>query len=368
MYNETQADSGGPGEVQGAVLQPPRTPQVSAQKTRQILCVMRMPPDLDGHGGSQRAWRLVEALRPHGKVHFVLVYRSQDDDCVYTSLAPLEPLVESITRINVAGWQGTLKRPFGFIPAKLCDLYNMRSHEAPQLSHAELAGIAERLPLRNPDIVFAGRLCSAVIMQSLMDRGLLSSTLRLVDFDDIMSKFRMRQARSSGSTMNFFRRAHARVDGRIIARAEKQMARSWHGVSVCTDEDVASLRAAHPDATVIKIPNVVCRDFLPPRVRDGEFRLLFAGNLSFSANTEGLRVFVEHGWPQLLRLVPEAKLTVVGLNPSTEVVDLATAHGFPLHANVPSLQPFYADCDVVIAPILFGSGTRIKILEAMAYG
>lgn len=334
----------------------------------EILCVMRMPPDLDGHGGSQRAWHLVEALRPHGRVHFVLVFRDQDLDCVDASLASIEPFVASVTRINIEGWRCTPSKPSAVLNPGVWDLFRMRSHEAPRLSGDELRSIAARLPLHRPDIIFAGRLCSAVILQGLLARNLLSTSLKIVDFDDVLSKFRMRQIRSAGRAFGRQWRALAHIDARILSRQERLIANSWHGVSVCTDEDVANLQTVHPHATVVKIPNVVHRDLLPSRVADGRFRILFTGNLSAAPNVHGLKTFVEDCWAALRDEVPGAELVLVGLNPTPAVVALAERHGLPLHSNVPSLRPFYEECDVTIAPILFGSGTRIKILESMAYG
>jgi glycosyltransferase involved in cell wall biosynthesis len=203
------------------------------------------------------------------------------------------------------------------------------------------------------------------MLQSLVDRHLLEADCRIVDFDDIMSKFRTRQLHAA---TNKVRRALMRLDAWLIRRAERRIMDSWHGVSVCTDDDAAALRSASPAAFVAKVVNVVDRSRLPPRPADGHFRILFAGNLAFSANTDGLRVFVEEGWPALVEAVPTARLAIVGLNPSQEIFELAEQKGFDLHPNVPSLRPYYENCDVVIAPILFGSGTRIKILEAMAYG
>lgn len=329
---------------------------------------MRMPPNENGHGGSQRAWHLLHALLPHGDVHFVLMYRAQDKDCISASLEPLRPFVASITRIEIAGWQATWVRRYKVIPAGIWNLFKMRSQEAPHLSAAELESVAARLPIRDPDVIFAGRLCVAVILESVRRRGLLASQLRVVDFDDIMSKFYRRQSRSLQTQQALKKRLLGRLDSAIVARSEAAISRSWHGVSVCTDEDVAGLSRDRRVKTAMKIPNAVRRELLPLRPRDGSFKVLFVGNLNFFPNIDGLRVFAESAWPRLRRAVPEAQVVVVGLNPAQMVLELVQRHGFELQANAPSLQPFYLDCDAVIAPILFGSGTRIKILEAMAYG
>jgi glycosyltransferase involved in cell wall biosynthesis len=36
-----------------------------------------------------------------------------------------------------------------------------------------------------------------------------------------------------------------------------------------------------------------------------------------------------------------------------------------LHGRVPSVEPYYAGAHAVIVPVLFGSGTRLKMVEAM---
>src|SRR4051812_31160905 len=111
-----------------------RNPSRRRGQPPQILCVMRMPPDLDGHGGSQRPWHLLQALRPHGDVHFVLVYRGQDLDCVETSLAPLEGRAASVTRIDIPDWNTAEDAQYGIIHPRLWDLMRVGSIEAPRFS------------------------------------------------------------------------------------------------------------------------------------------------------------------------------------------------------------------------------------------
>ena len=331
-----------------------------------ILCVMRIPPSLDGHGGSQRAWRLVEALRETAPVHFVLISRATDLDAATVSLEPLRPLVESITSIDIPEWQPT-QRSDMLVP-KLSpgwvDLVRMGSQEAVRLPLAAQRRIAEALPVREVDTLFCGRLVSSVFMQGLIDRDLLKVRRRVVDFDDLMSRFRERQ-RAFLRPQN---RMIASIDVRVIRAAEKRIAESWGAVSVCTDEDVELLRERFPTAHAVKIPNVIERPRLAPRTATGRPRVLFVGNLSFAANVHGLRLFLREAWPSIAAARPEIELQVVGLNPSPELLALREETAFDLQANVPSVEPYYAGADVVIAPILIGSGTRIKILESMAFG
>jgi glycosyltransferase involved in cell wall biosynthesis len=334
----------------------------------QILCVMRMPPDPDGHGGSQRAWALVEMLRHYGEVHFVLLYRDLDEDCVAATLAEVSAIAASVTRVDIAGWRGVDRRVFGVFHPGIVELLTMRSHEAPRLPARELHAIAEALPIRRPDLIFAGRLCCAVIIEALIELRLLPDVWRVVDFDDLMSNFKRTQIATAGASLGRQGRVLAAIDARVIARAEARMARRWHGVGLTAEADAVAVRDMARAAPVVWMPNIVERETLSPRVADGTFRVLFTGNLRFAANAEGLDVFITQAWPLLRRAVPGAALTIVGKGPPEALLARAAALGIALHADVPAVAPYYADCDVVIAPILFGSGTRIKILEAMAFG
>jgi glycosyltransferase involved in cell wall biosynthesis len=345
-------------------LSPPR---VAAARPK-ILCLMRMPPDLNGHGGSQRAWHLLQALQPLGEVHFVLLYRDVDADCVGVPLAHLQPFTASITSVCISAWNPTGIKKFKVLHPWLVDIFKFRSQVAPRFGKRDLREIAARLPLADPDVIFACRLEMATVVQDLIDAGLLRAAPLVVDFDDIMSRFKERQIASMGPQWGLQGPVLAKAEVRLIRAAEDRIAKSCRGVSVCTDEDVTALRERYPGQAVVKIPNIIVRERLAPRQADGRFKILFAGNLRFYPNVDGLKIFVEQAWPAVLAAVPRAELMIVGMNPLPDVVEIAAAHGFALHANVPAMQPYYEDCDAVIAPILFGSGTRIKILEAMAYG
>jgi glycosyltransferase involved in cell wall biosynthesis len=95
--------------------------------------------------------------------------------------------------------------------------------------------------------------------------------------------------------------------------------------------------------------------------------VLFFGQLSYRPNTEGITRFIHLGWPRVRERAPEATLRVVGPNAGRELARVVDqTDGVELVGLVPELAPELASARVVIAPIRFGGGTRIKVLEAMA--
>src|ERR1700744_6263739 len=101
-----------------------------------ILCLMPFPPSSEGHGGSQRAWYLLNALAAVAPVHLVLVYPPTFEQTANTNLERVEPLVEGVTLIETPEWSPSwhvLPR----MPKRIgrwVDLARMGSSYAPMLS------------------------------------------------------------------------------------------------------------------------------------------------------------------------------------------------------------------------------------------
>ena len=94
--------------------------------------------------------------------------------------------------------------------------------------------------------------------------------------------------------------------------------------------------------------------------------LLFVGSLDYFPNTDGLTWFYENIWPKLLSRIPDTTLVVVGRGNVSNL-------GFMQHpqikiiGRVENVSEFYFNAQISIVPLLDGSGTRLKIPEAMAH-
>jgi len=94
-------------------------------------------------------------------------------------------------------------------------------------------------------------------------------------------------------------------------------------------------------------------------------RLLFVGS-NTAPNVVGLEWFFAHVWPLLRRQVSSIMLDVVGS------VAGGFAKGGPqgvaFHGQVDAVEPYYARAGIVLSPLTFGSGLKIKLVEALAHG
>ena len=139
---------------------------------------------------------------------------------------------------------------------------------------------------------------------------------------------------------------------------------------VASGEDAAALAREGIDAAVL--PNVPfdqdAAGPLPPSADDGR-DVLFVGDLEFPPNRDGLERFLSQCWPVVREKVAGARLRVVGRG-----LDAARRQRWSQVAGVEpvgfadDLSAEYAAAAVTVAPIWWGGGTKIKVVESAANG
>jgi glycosyltransferase involved in cell wall biosynthesis len=160
------------------------------------------------------------------------------------------------------------------------------------------------------------------------------------------------------------RRRFAQAELWKVRREEQRAWRTMDLSLAVSDLDAAAMRAG--GARVQMCPNgtdPVERLPFPSRSKEDPLGLLFVGSVDYQPNYAGLRWFIEHVLWRLQHTVPTV-LDVVG----SKRRELPHVAGVSYHGQVRSVLPFYERAHVAIVPVLFGSGTRLKVVEAMALG
>ena len=93
--------------------------------------------------------------------------------------------------------------------------------------------------------------------------------------------------------------------------------------------------------------------------------VLFQGLLRYPPNIDAARWLASEVGPALRTLVPDAEIRLVGEHPP-ELSSLDDRPRFTVTGRVPDIATELARADVVMVPVRYGSGTRLKILEAFA--
>lgn len=175
--------------------------------------------------------------------------------------------------------------------------------------------------------------------------------------------------RYSGVIHSPLRRIYSAWTAGQLERLERSILRTALGHVVCSEREQKELHTKEPAARVAVVPNGVDTAYfseLGPRPRLS--RIIFVGSMSYYPNIEAAVTFTRNVWPHLRDRLPGYSLTLVGANPAPAVLALRQTTGVEVTGTVPDLRPYYREALAAIVPLRTGSGTRLKILEAMAAG
>src|SRR5438132_6051692 len=94
----------------------------------------------------------------------------------------------------------------------------------------------------------------------------------------------------------------------------------------------------------------------------------FVANMAWSPGYLAAVRLITSIFPMVRARIPDARLLIVGWNARTALSQYLGSPGIEIHQNVPDPRPYFEQLGVFTYPLPRGSGTMIKVLEAMAYG
>lgn len=146
----------------------------------------------------------------------------------------------------------------------------------------------------------------------------------------------------------------------LYRRLEQEWLPRFDTLLVASEADRARLK--HRDVRVFAnaLPELPA-----PRVAEQNV-ILFSGNLAYHPNVEAVRWFRQAVWPLLRERLPEAGWRLAGRNPEAVARLVAGDPRIVLAGPMEDAVATLAQAKLCVAPLLSGSGTRFKILEAWA--
>jgi glycosyltransferase involved in cell wall biosynthesis len=157
---------------------------------------------------------------------------------------------------------------------------------------------------------------------------------------------------------------------RRFATASVALERKWlpefDRLLVTSQEDSKRVQGIASDSNIAVYPNALPYIAAPPREERNE--IVFSGNLEYAPNVSAVRFFRERVWPILRSRWPDLRWKIVGRNADAIRSLVADDARIELTGFVENALTSLAQSQVAIVPLLAGSGTRVKILEAWAAG
>ncbi|WP_322481190.1 glycosyltransferase [Thermogemmatispora sp.] len=195
-----------------------------------------------------------------------------------------------------------------------------------------------------------------------------------IDCHNVESELALQLAELAGSPREA---EEARLRHLVFRRRERRCFPAADEVWLPSEEDVCRQRqVCGPSAAVHwrVIPNALdLRQYEPPRAStSGElaaeesFDIVYPAEFGYGPNVEAAAFLSGRILPAVRRRCPQARLVLVGRDRYGLVSCLRREPEVVVTDTVPDVRPYLARAAVVPVPLRHGSGTRYKILEALA--
>ncbi|MBD3386321.1 glycosyltransferase [candidate division KSB1 bacterium] len=116
------------------------------------------------------------------------------------------------------------------------------------------------------------------------------------------------------------------------------------------------------------IANGVDSDYFAPiEIETQKKRLIWVGGMTGPYNADAVNFFLREIWPRVTRFSDDIILDIVGAGPTLPALSMAKKDNrIKIYGFVEDIRPFVQRAALFIAPIRSGSGTKLKVLNAMS--
>jgi polysaccharide biosynthesis protein PslH len=152
-----------------------------------------------------------------------------------------------------------------------------------------------------------------------------------------------------------------------LRRFEARAARHFDHCIMVSTADCRTMAELYGVSNTSAIPTGVDVEYFQPREPETRgHHVVFTGSMDWLPNEDAVRYFVHEVMP-LIQKVLDVTFWIVGREPSSAVrrLGLNNPH-VKVTGTVSDVRPYIDRAGVYVAPLRIGSGTRIKIFEAMA--
>lgn len=173
--------------------------------------------------------------------------------------------------------------------------------------------------------------------------------------------------RLANSTGNTAKRLYLKHLSSKLKKYENRTINEVDGIAAISFEDTARFELLKCRVPLVTIPFGINLEKYPYTAKqpDPTLTLFHIGSMDWEPNKEAINWLLDEIWPQVEN--ENIALHLAGRHMPGYITDQATKNML-VHGEVSSAVDFMAAHDIMIAPLLSGSGMRVKIIEAMGMG
>ena len=307
-------------------------------------------------GGRIRSFQMVKELARRHAVTALTFYPAFEND-PHGELAPLfeelilVPLLLPKQR-SAAEYLNYLR----LLPAS--HAYSMQKYYRPELRRA----VVELFSRKSFDAI----ICDFIYPAGVLDWG--TETPIVLFTHNVEAEVWERQYRVS---MNPVRKLMFWLEYQRLTRAERCYAkRAARVVAVSESNRRFFGRYVGGAENVTLLPTGVDTEYFKPAPEAAvERTLVFTGSMDWAPNHDAMEYFYRDILPLIRNEEPDVEVWIIGRKPPTVLRRLAEKDPrFHVTGRVEDVRPYMNQSSIYVLPMRTGSGTRLKVFEAMASG
>ncbi|MBC2397112.1 glycosyltransferase [Clostridium tetanomorphum] len=213
---------------------------------------------------------------------------------------------------------------------------------------------------------------------------------KILDMDDLISKRYERQINSSSldiTTFGFYAKklplfiqkvfnfkyivkSVLKFESKILSNYEKQLVRDFDSVIFVSPLEAEEYNELTNSNKAIDITIGVDYEYYSKQVAEKTIKNLigFLGNMYVSHNKDAVNYFLKEIFPAIKKEIPNAKFRIVGKCSEGYKKQFDAYECIEVTGEVDDIRKYIQECEIVVAPLTYGSGIKTKILETMAMG
>lgn len=178
--------------------------------------------------------------------------------------------------------------------------------------------------------------------------------------------------RMSELTSNPIKKFILNLEGKRVKTYEKEIFQKAHLI-YSTPSDIKLYQNHGFDVSKHQVTyhlgNDTLLDLTDLEFQQTEKAITFIGTLSWEPNVDGIVWFLEKSWPSILEKHPDCKLYILGKSADDRILRASKQHPNVVFTGfVSNLEDYLKKTRVYIAPLRFGSGMKVKVLEGLYRG
>lgn len=155
----------------------------------------------------------------------------------------------------------------------------------------------------------------------------------------------------------------------LVRALEINSLKKFDVIMTCSERDADILKKDVQRAPLLTLPWGIenPKRYWSPEEREVR-NLVFVGSMAWEPNRDAILWFVREIFPIVRKGPVKTRLLIAGSSMTKEISRLDNQRDVIVRGFVEDISEVLLEADIFIAPVRFGSGVNVKILEAMSYG